>query len=123
MSKPILVLDFDGVVHSYTSKWKDAKTITDDPTPGFFEALADYLDHFDVQIFSSRSHQDGGIRAMQEWLSYHSAFQGFGGLVHHIGFPQVKPPALVGLDDRVLTFTGVWPTVEELRAFRPWNKR
>lgn len=34
-----------------------------------------------------------------------------------------KPPALVLLDDRALTFTGAWPKLDALLAFRPWNRR
>jgi hypothetical protein len=34
-----------------------------------------------------------------------------------------KPPAFVGIDDRVLTFKGVWPTVEEIQNFKPWNAK
>ena len=40
-----------------------------------------------------------------------------------IGFPTVKPPAMVSIDDRALTFTGEWPAIETLKAFKPWNKR
>jgi len=32
--KPILCVDFDGVIHSYTSKWVDEATIPDPPVPG-----------------------------------------------------------------------------------------
>ena len=40
-----------------------------------------------------------------------------------VKFPTEKPAAFVGIDDRVLTFTGEWPTIADLRAFKPWNKR
>ena len=117
--KPILCLDFDGVVHHYTSKWVDAATIVDGPTPGTEDALMDYVRAFNVQIFSSRSHQDGGRAAMQQWAMNHFHSD----IWSELGYPLVKPPALVTLDDRAITFHGIWPTVEELRAFRPWNKR
>jgi hypothetical protein len=29
----------------------------------------------------------------------------------------------VGIDDRVLTFEGKFPSVETLKNFKPWNKR
>jgi hypothetical protein len=118
MPKPILCLDFDGVLHSYVSRWKDAATVLDDPTPGALEALAAYLEHFDVQVLSSRSHQPGGREAMQHWCLKH-----FGATTHALGFPLEKPPALLTLDDRALTFDGTWPSVATLKAFRPWNKK
>ena len=39
MSKPILCLDFDGVIHSYASGWKGADVIPDAAVPGAMEFL------------------------------------------------------------------------------------
>ena len=125
-NKPILCLDFDGVCHMYTSKWQGADVISDDAVPGLFEFLDEAVKLFDVQIFSSRSNQPGGIEAMQIWF-YQQRKKwreagGMGNEVISIAFPTEKPPAFIGLDDRVLTFTGVWPDVGNLRSFKPWNK-
>ena len=117
--KPILCLDFDGVCHSYTSGWKGAAVIPDPPVPGLATFLEDALEHFEVDIFSSRSHQAGGIAAMREWFhTHHMAV-----ICGQLKFPTEKPPAFVSLDDRVLTFTGVWPSIESLREFKPWNAK
>lgn len=149
--KPILCLDFDGVIHSYTSGWKGASAIPDPPVPGALEFILDAAEQFDVQIFSSRSHQWGGKRAMKKWLTHHyremfwaspdiqeaagdptswthadiddDAFKWGAHIVQRIGFPWFKPPAMVTLDDRAITFTGNWPEVAELRSFKPWNKK
>lgn len=40
-----------------------------------------------------------------------------------IKFPLMKPPAFLQIDDRAITFTGVFPTVEEMKEFKPWNKK
>lgn len=120
MSKPILCLDFDGVVHHYISKYTEPDEVNDPPTPGALEALNLYNEHFDINIFSSRSHQLGGRDAMFTWCRHHF---GYDFAVKNLTFPLHKPPALVTLDDRALTFTGVWPSVAELKAFRPWNKK
>ena len=63
-----LVLDFDGVLHSYAGGWQGAAVIADPPVPGALEALVGYLDRFNVAIVSARSHQWGGRRAMKRWL-------------------------------------------------------
>lgn len=68
MGKPILCLDFDGVIHSYNSGWKGAAVIPDPPVPGALQFIAEALETFEVHIFSSRSHQWGGRRAMKRWL-------------------------------------------------------
>lgn len=115
-TKSILMLDFDGVCHSYTSGWKGADNIPDPPVEGLFEFLASAKEKFQVAIFSSRSLQEGGIEAMQDWFREHGGDEAVDGLL----FPQEKPPAHVGLDDRVLTFTGEWPDVGELEQFTSW---
>jgi hypothetical protein len=120
--KPILCLDFDGVIHSYVSGWRGATMIPDPPVPGALDFLARAARVFDVQIHSSRSHWVGGIKAMQDWLRYHSAAAG--GVVPEwidmITWPAEKPPAFVTLDDRAITFTGIWPDLDDLKSFKPW---
>src|ERR1700690_2212283 len=126
--KPILCLDFDGVCHSYVSGWKGAAVIPDPFVPGLFEFLESVQPYFDVQIFSSRSHQEGGKEAMVAWfVSQRVIWRKQGGKPDtdeplHLSFPDEKPPAFVGIDDRVLTFRGEWPSVEELRGFKTWTQ-
>ena len=120
MTKPILCLDFDGVIHSYTTKYIAPDVVNDPPTPGTREALERYSEFFRLEIFSSRSHQLGGRNAMFEWCRDHF---GYDFTTQQLHFPLHKPPALVTLDDRAITFTGQWPDLPSLRAFRPWNKK
>lgn len=68
MKKPILVYDFDGVIHGYTSGWKGATVIPDPPVPGALEHLVGSLSRFQPAVHSSRSHQWGGIRAMKRYI-------------------------------------------------------
>ncbi len=68
MKKPILCLDFDGVCHAYTSGWLGADVIPDEAVPGLFEFLEKAARTFNIQVFSSRSNQPGGIEAMQTWF-------------------------------------------------------
>ncbi len=127
--KPILCLDFDGVLHSYTSGWKGADVIPDPPVDGAMDFIWKASEHFTIAIFSSRSNQVGGIRAMKAWLTEHFRFFWAADRTHcddvlaEIEWPTEKPPAQITIDDRALTFEGVWPTIEALKAFQPWNKR
>ena len=120
MSKPILCLDFDGVIHSYSSGWKGAEIIPDPPVPGAIDFIRDALGYFDVQIYSSRSGQSGCINAMQAWLFTHSDDYK---LVDAVGWPDAKPAAFITIDDRALTFDGTWPRIADLKNFKPWNKK
>ena len=43
MRKPILCLDFDGVVHSYLSGWKGPWSIPDPPMPGILDFITDAM--------------------------------------------------------------------------------
>jgi hypothetical protein len=121
--KPILCLDFDGVIHSYKSGWKGATCIPDPPVPGAMAFIVEASKHFEVNIFSSRSHEEGGIEAMRAYIDRHmthtpAAYAAW----HALKFPVHKPPATVSIDDRCLTFKGVWPDMETLRSFQPWWK-
>lgn len=44
-------------------------------------------------------------------------------VVKEISWPLFKPPAMVTIDDRAITFTGEWPSIDALLAFKPWNKK
>ncbi|MDA4845933.1 hypothetical protein [Hoeflea poritis] len=134
--KPILCLDFDGVIHSYTSGWTGAHDVADPPVPGALTFIQEAQQDFDVCIFSSRSGQPNGIGAMKTWLRLHyqeyfqkagvpgdQAFIRSKKAVKRIDFPTEKPPAFVTIDDRAVQFEGAWPAIEDLLSFKPWNKR
>jgi len=75
MSEPkkyTVAVDFDGVLHSYTSPWVNAKTIPDPPVPGAISWLFRIIQHFEVAILSTRNHQRGGVATMKKWLKLHA---------------------------------------------------
>lgn len=112
VSKPMLALDFDGVLHGYTSGWQGAERTPDAPVPGALEFVVAATEHFAVVIYSSRARFPEGVSAIKAWLKQH-------------GFPALpvsseKPPAFLSIDDRAILFTGTWPDPQELLQFRPW---
>lgn len=144
MKKLIICVDFDGVIHGYTSGWQGAHRISDAPVPGAIDALLGYLEAgFEVAIFSSRSKNLLGRWAMKRWLGraiaehwqqggrakiYEAEVECWGdaaGIHRRFSWPWFKPPAFITFDDRAVTFMGDWSvyTPDAIRAFRSWNKR
>ena len=127
MLKTILV-DFDGVLHSYASGWLGADVIPDPPVPGAIEWLRALVvdEGLQVAIFSSRSNTTEGSRgrpgiaAMKRWLLSHGLETRY---LDVIEFPREKSPAHLTIDDRAICFEGTYPSAEEILAFVPWNKR
>lgn len=127
--KPTIALDFDGVIHAYTSGWKGAHIIPDPIVPGACRAIENYqIAGYRVAIYSTRSKSLRGRRAMQAYLERH-IIEHFG--VDRVGaddcygaiqWPWFKPPALITIDDRAWRFTGMFPTVDEIKAFRTWQQ-
>lgn len=124
--KPIICLDFDGVIHSYTSGWQGARTIGDPPVEGALVFMAHALDlGYDVVIHSSRARYWGGIRAMRQWLKNCSGmlwYDSFQTGLESVRFTRWKPAAIVTIDDRAIRFTGTFPKPQEAVAMLPWNK-
>jgi hypothetical protein len=131
--KPTLCLDFDGVIHAYTSGWQGPTVIADQVVPGFFEWARKARESFSLVIYSSRSKEPGGIEAMETWLECEYArIYGSGkadsenaiqDMLTWFTFAHEKPAAWLTIDDRAICFEGTWPDIETLRTFVPWNKR
>lgn len=132
-TKPILCLDFDGVVHSYQSGWKGAGIIPDPPVPGAIDFIVLAQEHFNIAIHSSRMRYPEGPEAIREYLIKHGITREYVATSEEMGdrewvngaivLMREKPPAFVTLDDRAVTFTGTFPDPAELLMFRPWNKQ
>jgi hypothetical protein len=120
--KPLLCLDFDGVIHKYGNGWLGYEVVSDEPVPGSLEFLYDALEYFRVAIYSSRSSSVGGLAAMQEWLDRQcrKKWPPMDVWWDEIEWPTYKPSAFLTLDDRAMTFSGTFPSVETLLSFRTW---
>lgn len=135
MSKPILCVDFDGVIHSYISGWRGAAFIPDAPVPGAMQFLIDAIKVFEVHIYSSRSKSEDGRMAMKSWMDYWldkefgwdkglEAVSAANSVRSNIVFANEKPAAFLTIDDRAICFDGDWSELnpEELLKFKPWYR-
>jgi hypothetical protein len=124
--KPILCIDFDGVIHSYDRGWKGGE-IYGSVVSGFFEWAEEASKRFTLVIYSSRSKTPEGIEAMIKWLlDQRAEVQGASIPLEptfQFEFAAEKPPAFLTIDDRAICFDGDWSKLdpETLRAFKPWN--
>jgi hypothetical protein len=127
--KPIICIDFDGVIHSYDRGWQGGE-IYGTFVPGFVDWAERASRQSTLVIYSSRSKSDDGIEAMRVWLLAQAklAFHGEEDARAFVGlftFAHEKPAAWLTIDDRAITFKGDWCanelTPEAMREFRPWN--
>ena len=112
-----IAVDFDGVIHSYTSPWEAAHIIPDPPVAGAIDWLNEISQHFNVVIFTTRGDTTRGQIAVRKWLERHGFMCPPG-----MEITAVKPAALVYIDDRAWRFEGRFPARQEIHDARPWNK-
>jgi hypothetical protein len=132
VSKPILCIDFDGVIHSYERGWQDGG-IYGTATEGFFAWAIEAVKLFKLVVYSSRSKEPDGARLMSEAIGKWSIDAIDAGevprdydwseLFGDLTFANEKPPAFLTIDDRAVQFTGDWSILDPvlLRSFKPWN--
>lgn len=113
--KKTVAVDFDGVIHSYTSGWMGADQIPDPPVPGAIEFLNELALHYTVVIFTTRAGHEGASAAIMAWLIEHGFEAEF------VEITNVKGPAIFYLDDRAWRFRGNFPTMSQIRRAYPWR--
>lgn len=144
-----LGVDFDGVLHEYSTPWVSPEIIPDPLIPGAIEWLNKMSKKFDILIFTTRGCTEAGRSAINLWLrSYGYSFPNPTGFmdvngVLYLGTPSMtssgtttvppieppvmmitdrKLPALIYIDDRGWRFTGTFPTHEEISKSYPWQQ-
>lgn len=130
--KPILCIDFDGVIHSYEKGWQNG-VIYGTVTPGFFEWAEQAAKQFKLTIYSSRSKSEESVKAMCVWMmEQRAAWREAGGKPETdeplaFDFAIQKPAAFLTIDDRAICFRGSWDSPElqpdAMRAYKPWNAK
>lgn len=125
-NRPSVLVDFDGVIHSYKSGWQGSHLIPDDPVPGAVEWLETLSQHFKVIIFSTRANDIQGeaaiVNAIERWCI--GLWGGIPDWVNFLTVTSEKKPAVVIIDDRAIRFNGDFNEVspEVIKSFTPWNR-
>lgn len=125
--KYTVAVDFDGVLHSYTTPWQGATVIPDPPVDGAIEWLHRTIQKFDVVIFTTRGRWPWGRWAVRRWLHRYAGHLWYDGPgyrgIEDVKVTNRKDAALVYIDDRALRFDGTnFPAADAIHALRPWNK-
>jgi hypothetical protein len=115
-SRPFIAVDFDGVLHSYTSECKNMAIVIDPPVDGAVDFIKEAVKHFNVVIYSVRCGSKTGIIGMKKWLSK------WGFPINELLFSDVKPVAKLYIDDRGYTFNGKFPNIDFIKNFKTWNE-
>ncbi len=117
-----IAVDFDGVIHSFTSGWHGPYRIDDPPTEGAIAWLKCFIasPFVEVSIYSARSWYLFGNWRMKKWLHKHGLMITE---IDKLKFWRRKPVADIILDDRCVQFTGEFPKLREMQEFEPWHKQ
>lgn len=112
--KPTVVMDFDGVIHSYKSGWKRAEVIPDPVVPGIANAINDLRARgYMVVVVSTRCSATEGMEAVKRYLAENEIIVD--------GVLAEKPPALCYVDDRAICFKGnAGKLVSQVESFKTW---
>ena len=110
----VIAIDFDGVIHSFTSGWQGALKANDPIVPGIKEVIAELRQDYQVIVMSSRCLHPGGTKTIEKYLNK------YGIIVD--GITGEKIPALVYVDDRAITFRQAEGMVDQIRKFEPWHR-
>lgn len=120
MFKKNILVDFDGVIHRYDKGWDKGKLGM--PMPKAMEFLRDLCNckDFKVMIYSSRSRDCDLRNDMIKWFEKNYPYGSEDGTLP-FEFPTEKPAAWLTIDDRAICFKGVFPTIDDIRHFKPWR--
>lgn len=111
MRKKVIVLDFDGCIHHYTSGYTGIVP-KDPPSPGALEFVRWLREKkFTIVVLSARIRDDKGRQEIENWLIEHNFPDG-------IIVTNIKPPAVLYVDDRGWRFDGDW---NEVKSFLEEN--
>lgn len=141
--RDIIAVDFDGVLHDYDGGFQGDDVVTGDANMGSIGWLIGICQYtpYDVVIHSCRCLTEGGKEAIESWIydqvkahlsmcdhyNYEEGYQELEddlvGVCASIVCSAVKPrKAFIFIDDRAWKFNGTFPSLTELKSFKPWYK-
>jgi hypothetical protein len=127
-----IALDFDGVLHTDTSK-SGGNHIPDPAVPGAINKLIEMMNHPGIDmvyIFSLRCAGQHGVIAMAHWIEDRllevMSREEASKLPLKLRFSYTKPENAIIIDDRAIRFNGDWNDpqfdVDALANFKQWNR-
>lgn len=112
-NKPIAAIDFDSVLYSNTSGWKNVETLPDPPSPMGLQTVSLLRKlGFKIVIVSVRIGRPGGLDAIKEWLKRHNVE------CHDYSFSLTTPPASIYLSKNAMPYNGFPPAEAVLAAIK-----
>jgi len=118
--RKVVCVEFDRVIHLDRPRWQSETSITDIPMPGapaFLRALLEA--NFQLCIMSNRVRHAKGASAIRTWLERY----GMPDIMRHAQIRTHVSAAWLTLMPRCFSFTGTFPSIDALLAFKPWHKR
>lgn len=115
--KSFLNVDFDGVIAKTAINCPTDKGIEGKPVKGALDFLRESIKHFWVVICSTRCCVPAAKGFIAAWLLEHGLESS---VLKQIIITDQKAPGII-LDDRAWQFTGEFPAIADLLAFKPWH--
>lgn len=100
---PVICLDFDVPIHSYTSGWQGETVIPDPLTDGARAAIQELRTRYRVFVNSARCATPAGRAAVADYLERNG--------IEVDEVTEHKPPAIAYVDDLAVPFQGDWAAV------------
>ncbi len=122
----IVAADFNGVVHDHRESQKGFCEPGSPEIPGAVQWLKDLSEEFDVFLVSASFERSQYITAAKAWLAARGVPTPWMAPMlvgrSRITLTPFKPPCLMFVDDRGFHFRGEFPTIAEIKSFKPWNR-
>lgn len=106
-NKPIMAIDFDGVIHDAQNPVKGRRMGA--PMPGAKEAVEELAKRYSIFIFCVWANDLQGIQTIRDWLDFYE--------ISYNTVTNIKPPARFYIDDNALRFIDWQQTLEALTFY------